>query len=195
MVSNPKIGDAIKKARENKKFTQKELGEIIGKTESSIRKYENGSIEIPLSVLDSIANALEVPTMEIVSKGLKRDYPDADVETVEKLLFYENLCKLYFNGIITWSTDRMIQNIEDSIVLQAHFADVLMDYKTLTEYYVEYTHIFNRDVRISHEYIQASVEEQQRIKKDFFDKALGKQVDRLSYWASIFTTRLLRYKD
>lgn len=54
------MGKAIKKARRNKKLTQKQLGEIIGKAESTIRKYENGGIEIPNSVLTEIGKALGV---------------------------------------------------------------------------------------------------------------------------------------
>jgi transcriptional regulator with XRE-family HTH domain len=59
-LDSENIGNAIKKARKEKKLTQKQLGDIIGKAESTIRKYENGSIEIPNSVLTEIGRVLGV---------------------------------------------------------------------------------------------------------------------------------------
>lgn len=190
MLSNAKIGEAIKKARESKKLTQKELGEIIDKTESSIRKYENGSVEIPLSVFEALSKALDVPTLELISSGLKRDFQDADITTVEKLVFYENLCNLYFNGVISWSTDKFIENIEDSILLQAHFSDLLGKYKRLTESYAQLVYMFNHEVKTSEEYIEASAHDKMRMKEKFFEDALEGQLENISHWIKIFAIRI-----
>jgi transcriptional regulator with XRE-family HTH domain len=54
------IGENIKKYRNLVGLTQKELGEKIGKTTSSIRKYEADKTEIPRSVLEKISEVLEV---------------------------------------------------------------------------------------------------------------------------------------
>ena len=54
------IGKRIREARKAKGITQKELGTEISRTESSIAKYEQGLVEIPNSVLQSIASALGV---------------------------------------------------------------------------------------------------------------------------------------
>jgi transcriptional regulator with XRE-family HTH domain len=59
-------GEKIKMFRVAKGIMQKELGEIIGRTESSIAKYEQGKVEIPLSVLEHIASALSVDVLDIV---------------------------------------------------------------------------------------------------------------------------------
>lgn len=55
---NNGIGSRIKEIRKQQKMTQAELGSFIGKKEVTIRKYENGSIEVPLNVLHDIAKSL-----------------------------------------------------------------------------------------------------------------------------------------
>lgn len=52
------LGSEIRERRKAINLTQKQLGEMIGKTESSIQKYESGATEVPLSVLGMIADAL-----------------------------------------------------------------------------------------------------------------------------------------
>ena len=61
------IGDNIKKARNNKKITQKQLGKLIGKSDRTIQKYEKGDITPPIAVLDQIAIALGVPQHELIN--------------------------------------------------------------------------------------------------------------------------------
>ena len=53
------IGKKIKEKRKDCKITQAELAERIGKTESSIRKYEKGLVAIPTDVVEKIAETLE----------------------------------------------------------------------------------------------------------------------------------------
>jgi len=60
------IGNVIKILRKESKLTQKQLGERIGKTESSIQKYEKGLVEIPNSVIEKIAEVLEVNFDDVV---------------------------------------------------------------------------------------------------------------------------------
>ena len=45
MASNKTIGNNIKSYRQKKGITQKQLASLIGKTESSIQKYEAGKVE------------------------------------------------------------------------------------------------------------------------------------------------------
>lgn len=59
ILNNTLVGLNIKQARKTKKMTHQQLATAIDKTESSIRKYENGSIEVPNSVLEQIATALD----------------------------------------------------------------------------------------------------------------------------------------
>ncbi|MCD8091018.1 MAG: helix-turn-helix domain-containing protein, partial [Clostridiales bacterium] len=55
------------------KMTQKELAEKIGKTESSVRKYEKGLVNIPLDVIEKIASALRVAPANIGGYDYIRD--------------------------------------------------------------------------------------------------------------------------
>lgn len=60
------IGESIKSFRKTKQLTQAQLGEKIGRTESSIAKYEKGIVEIPMSVLKEIANILDIPLFVLI---------------------------------------------------------------------------------------------------------------------------------
>ena len=66
MVLSVSIGKRIKKLRLSKKLTQKQLGEKIGRSTESIKKYESGEITPPWSVVERIAEALNVPFNELV---------------------------------------------------------------------------------------------------------------------------------
>ncbi|MFR6224483.1 MAG: helix-turn-helix domain-containing protein, partial [Lactococcus lactis] len=60
------IGKRIKWTRKRVGITQKELANKIGRTESSVQKYENGKVEIPISVLEDIAKELGVSADEFL---------------------------------------------------------------------------------------------------------------------------------
>lgn len=69
------VGARIKQKRKEKKLTQKELAILIGKTESSIRKYEKNLVDIPSKVIEDLARVLDTTT--IFLSGLefaKNDY-------------------------------------------------------------------------------------------------------------------------
>lgn len=59
MPNNNIVGNKIRYFRNKKGLTQKALADLIDKTESSVQKYECGSTEVPFSVLEKIANALD----------------------------------------------------------------------------------------------------------------------------------------
>ena len=61
-------GQRIKFVRKSKKLTQAELAEMIKRTESSIRKYEKGIVDIPISVLKAIAKSLEIKTIDLIEE-------------------------------------------------------------------------------------------------------------------------------
>lgn len=58
-MDNKYIGSLIKELRLKKGFTQGQLGDMVGKTNESIKKYESGYTTIPIDVLSNIANALD----------------------------------------------------------------------------------------------------------------------------------------
>ena len=56
----------LKNIRQEKKLSQKKLGELIGKKEITIRNYENGKITPPIKVIEEISNKLNVPLYELI---------------------------------------------------------------------------------------------------------------------------------
>lgn len=60
------IGENIKKARKQKGITQKELSEKIGKGFSTVQKYEIDVIVPPISIINKIAEVLEVPLCSLI---------------------------------------------------------------------------------------------------------------------------------
>lgn len=93
------IGENIKKYRKQKKMTQPELAAMIGKSESSIRKYENGSVTPDIETIQNIANSLNtdiysltgivpLPTESIAAiKNKIESYKDIPKE-IKNNLFY-----------------------------------------------------------------------------------------------------------
>lgn len=79
------VGGRIRKAREERKMTQKQLGEAIGRTESSIAKYEQGKVEMPSSVLRRIAEAVHVDFYELLGWYPGED-AQADAESLRREL-------------------------------------------------------------------------------------------------------------
>lgn len=55
------IGKHIKKLRNARGYSQKDLAHLINRSVSSVAKYESNQVELPITVLDDIAKVLEVP--------------------------------------------------------------------------------------------------------------------------------------
>lgn len=61
MVNILTIGDRIKRARENKQFSQKKLGSLINISPSTLSRYEQNRVKgIDTNIISKIANALGV---------------------------------------------------------------------------------------------------------------------------------------
>lgn len=60
------IGIRIKHLRNMRQMTQTDLAVVIGKDRSVIARYEQGGIDIPLSVLEQIANALKIKMSDLL---------------------------------------------------------------------------------------------------------------------------------
>ncbi|WP_020599874.1 helix-turn-helix domain-containing protein [Spirosoma panaciterrae] len=55
-----KIGQQIREARKAKGLTQKELGEKLGVSESTVNQYESGKQNLTVDTITKIAEALGV---------------------------------------------------------------------------------------------------------------------------------------
>lgn len=64
-MNKREVGMNIKKARKNKGLKQKELADLIGFSESSISKYEQGLITIPQGVIEQIAKVLDISPFDL----------------------------------------------------------------------------------------------------------------------------------
>ena len=60
------LGDNIKELRKKKKITQNEFAKKINKSESTVQKYESGSVTPDIKTLNKIAGILEVPFNELI---------------------------------------------------------------------------------------------------------------------------------
>lgn len=76
MSNNSEIGKTIKKYRQKRKLTQNELAELIGKTGSSVQKYESGVTEIPLSVLEKIAHVFKCHVLDLLDGDSANNWMD-----------------------------------------------------------------------------------------------------------------------
>lgn len=61
-----KLGENIKIYRKRKKKTQKEMGDIIGKSVRMFQKYESNEVTPSLEVIDDIAKALDVERWDLI---------------------------------------------------------------------------------------------------------------------------------
>lgn len=69
MTDNIEIGFRIKKAREDKDYTQEDIARELGMNKSTIQRYENGGVEkIKLPVIDAMARFLGVSPAWLLGK-------------------------------------------------------------------------------------------------------------------------------
>ncbi|ALS27154.1 Xre family transcriptional regulator [Paenibacillus sp. 32O-W] len=76
------FGQRLRKLRENKKITQKELSKILNVSESAIGMYERGEREPNFETVDKIANFFNVPTDYLLGRT---DNPEPYAVTAEDL--------------------------------------------------------------------------------------------------------------
>lgn len=65
-MNSIEIGLLIKKYRKEKKLTQQQLAEALNKTEGTIRKYEKGTIKVPIELLSEISKIVEVNLLHLI---------------------------------------------------------------------------------------------------------------------------------
>lgn len=131
------ISNNIKIIRKLKKYTQKQLAELINRTESSVRKYESGDTKIPLNVLEDISRVLYVD-MDILLNGRDIIYTRYDALSLfNKLYNNENIKDFLLKNHIIES----IKNIE--LFLDGNLCDTSI-YKILGKYLLlDYKEIYN----------------------------------------------------
>lgn len=75
-----RIGDTIRKARKNKKITQKYLSEYLKIRQDVISDYENGKIKvIPFEKRVKLASILDIPIAELLYSDEKSTYEECEL--------------------------------------------------------------------------------------------------------------------
>ena len=124
------VGKNIKSVRKSKKMTQGQLASMIGRTASSIRKYEMGLNDIPNEIIIKIADALEVAPGELlgVENWETKFNPDAqlseEVKTIEAIqaFFGEDAVKLLqqFQMLNSTGKEKALSDLEDMTMLSKY---------------------------------------------------------------------------
>lgn len=73
------IGQRVRKARKDKGYNQTELANVLGKSIRTIQKYENGEIEISLSMINELAKVLDTTTTYLL--GYKAETVKPEITT------------------------------------------------------------------------------------------------------------------
>lgn len=85
-----KIGRFIARVRKEKNMTQEELANILGVTNKTVSRWENGNYMPDLSLLKPLSEALDVSLNELLSGEKDIDVKDAD-ENIFNLTNYSSL--------------------------------------------------------------------------------------------------------
>ena len=67
------IGSNIRSIRKQKGLTQKQLGEILGVSQAAVGQFENNKSVPQVKTLEKIANALGVPTSQLLGEDYMID--------------------------------------------------------------------------------------------------------------------------
>ena len=68
-----KTGELIREARKAKKYTQSELGDLIGVTNKAVSRWENGESFPDIGVLENLAQVLDLKVQDIVTGEVQQD--------------------------------------------------------------------------------------------------------------------------
>jgi len=86
------IGDKIKKAREAKDLSQKEVAALLKMNPSQYSKIENGKVDPQFSTIEKVAKALGVQIVDMVAADdIFKDVSAYDKTLVEKIQLVDQL--------------------------------------------------------------------------------------------------------
>lgn len=109
-MNQQKIGQFLKELRNEKKLTQVELAEMLGVTNRSISRWENGVTMPDFDLLIELAKNYDVEVMEILNGERKDNNMDkqteelllkvADYNNDEREFFSKRMCVMFLIAII-----------------------------------------------------------------------------------------------
>ena len=84
------VGENIRKYRKDKGMTQKELGDLLGKTQRTIQAYEKDEVIPPLSVINKLSDIFDIDYADLIEgkerKGLKVTVKLTETDIVENII-------------------------------------------------------------------------------------------------------------
>lgn len=118
------IGHNIKKYRKLKGYTQKELAEVMGISEISIKKYETMDRDYKISSLVNIAKALDIEVVDLLGvtdisiKSSKVELSKEEVDYIKESLRlnmkrYEEVLFIMHKNDIVEGRETLIHKIEE----------------------------------------------------------------------------------
>ena len=109
-MNQQKIGQFLKNLRKEKKLTQEELAEILGVSNRSISRWENGKTMPDFDLLIELAKHYDVEIMEILDGERRADSMDrkteelmlkvADYDNHERKFVSKRMCIMFMIAII-----------------------------------------------------------------------------------------------
>lgn len=109
-MNQQKIGQFLKELRSEKKLTQAELAEMLGVTNRSVSRWENGVTMPDFDLLIELAKNYDVEVMEILDGERKDNSMDkqteelllkvADYDNEERNFFTKRMCVMFLVAII-----------------------------------------------------------------------------------------------
>lgn len=109
-MNQQKIGQFLKELRTEKKLTQAELAEMLGVTNRSVSRWENGVTMPDFDLLIELAKNYDVEVMEILDGERKDNSMDkqteelllkvADYDNEERNFFTKRMCVMFLIAII-----------------------------------------------------------------------------------------------
>lgn len=86
-MDNLELGDKIRELRKAKKLTQKELGKLIEKAESTVRMWELGKSTPPPETIQKLSKALDVDFLKLMVTAGYLDEEDVTTSEGEEKVF------------------------------------------------------------------------------------------------------------
>ncbi len=109
-MNQQKIGQFLKKLRKEKSITQEQLAEILGVSNRSISRWENGTTMPDFDLLIQMAKYYDVEIGEILDGERKAENMDAkteelmlkiaDYNNVERNFFSKRMCAMFLIALV-----------------------------------------------------------------------------------------------
>lgn len=88
-----KVGKNIERVRREKGLTQEQFGRLIGAKRSTVSAYEKNERSLRLEVLVTMADALDVNVLELLSDEVDRNA--AQISALFRMKKKQRLCKIF----------------------------------------------------------------------------------------------------